>query len=170
MAGREGSRNPRRSMVPFQTSSSLRPGPCCGQDRGVAGRSLEEKPRQFYTAPGYTRDQGPSQELQDCFELQRVAPSPVPSSHSLGTGKGCWPSPPLRASSPVAPTCLFFPPLASLASDNSLAYFPFLSPHSKHTDLLVVAPTCLESSCLRTLALLRMLFPQQAVQLAPSLP
>lgn len=54
VAGREGSRNPKRRMVPFQTSSSLKSGPSCGQDRGAAGRNPEEKPRQFCATPGYT--------------------------------------------------------------------------------------------------------------------
>lgn len=57
---------------------------------------------------------------------------------------------------------------ASLYS-HFLTYFLLLhSPHSIHNGFLVVAQTCLASSCPRTFALPRMFLPQQT-QLAPLL-
>lgn len=70
-------------------------------------------------------------------------------------GKADEPHNLLRASSPTSP---FFS--STCYSNNFFIYFPLHSPHSEHTGLLVIAPTCPESSCLRTFALLRRLLPQ----------
>lgn len=102
------------------------------------------------------------------FLATEVEPSSAPSAHSCPSPGQREKLPTLITFSVPPPTpALSFPPPATLDFNNFFIYFPLHSPHYEHNGLLVIAPTCPESSCLRTFALLRGSSPSKQHSLFP---
>lgn len=105
--------------IPDQQFPEIRTSPVVRTGEQLIGIQRETKAILCYT--WVYRGQGPSQELQGCFSLQKVESSPAPSPH------GC-PSPTQREKlmtlltlsvpAPLTSTRLFFPPPASLDSND----------------------------------------------------
>lgn len=137
------------------TLDQQRVGLSCGQDRGTAGKSLEESVRHL----GRQMPKKPSQDCKTVFSYRKWSPlllPPLTSVPSWAEGKAAAPHDPLC----LSPTCNSHQPFLCSTCFSWFQYygFPFHSPYSKHKGL-PGAQTCPVSSCLRTFALPRMLPP-----------